>query len=168
MLLIVGLCSSALQQPPTVFLPKPVARIVRGAPDRRSLHFSTIATSHWLPPQASRHIPHPPGPTLPFSSNPSPPPPYTPPPPPPPPPHLSYAPDSLLPLPPSSRPGPSEPFQWHSLSTTLPFPFPVHRIHWSRHSLSPLCPFCPSSILQTSVCPGLLIPSAFYIPPALN
>ena len=56
--------------------------------------------------------------------------------------------------------------EWHSgLSTTLPFRFPVHRLHWSRHSLSPPC---PSSILQISVGPGIRIPSAFYTPPALN
>ena len=52
----------------------------------------------------------------------------------------------------------------NSLSTTLPFRFPVHRLHWSRHSLSPPCPFRPSSIRQTSVGPVLLIPSAFYTP----
>ena len=39
--------------------------IVRGAPDRRSPHFSTIATSHWLPPQASRYTPPPDPPTPP-------------------------------------------------------------------------------------------------------
>ena len=51
----------------------------------------------------------------------------------------------------------------------LPFRFPVHRLHWSCHSLSPLCPFRPSSILQTSVDPGLLITSAFYTPlPSTN
>ena len=69
------------------------------------------------------------------------------------------------PFPPSSRPGPSEPFQWHSLSTTLPFRFPVHCLHRSPHSLSSPCPFRPSSILQTSVGPGLLIPSAFFTLP---
>ena len=36
------------------------------------------------------------------------------------------------PFPPSSWPGPSGPCQQH-----LPFRFPVHRLHWSCHSLSP-------------------------------
>ena len=79
----------------------------------------------------------------------------------------------LLPPPPfapSSWPGPSGPFKCHSLSTHLLFRFPVHRlyIHWSRHSLSLPCSFCPPSVLQTSVGRGPLIPSAFYTPPALN
>ena len=56
----------------------------------------------------------------------------------------------------------------NSLSTTLPFRFLVHPLHWSGHSLSPPCPFRPSSILQTSVGPRLLIPPAFHTPPALN
>ena len=69
-------------------------------------HFSTIATSHWLPPWASRYTP-PPGPNSPFVSNP-----------------LSLPPTTLCPrlppplFPPSSRPGLSVPFQSHSLSTT--------------------------------------------------
>ena len=89
---------------------------------------------------------------------------------PPPPP---YYPMPLLPPPPfapSSWPGPSGPFKCHSLSTHLLFRFPVHRlyIHWSRHSLSLPCSFCPSSVLWTSVGQGPLIPSAFYTPPALN
>ena len=89
---------------------------------------------------------------------------------PPPPP---YYPMPLLPPPPfapSSWPGPSGPFKCHSLSTHLLFRFPVHRlyIHWSRHSLSLPCSFCPSSVLWTSVGQGPLIPSAFYSPPALN
>ena len=126
-LLIAGLRISALEQPPTGFLPKPVAILLPQA----------------LPPLSV------------LIRRPSP--------------LLPYAPDSLLPpSPPSSRPGPSEPFQWHSLSTTLPFRFPVHRLHWSHHSLSPPCPFRPSSIIQTSVGPGLLIPSEFYTPHALN
>ena len=79
----------------------------------------------------------------------------------------------LLPPPPfapSSCPGPAGPFKCHSLSTHLLFRFPVHRlyIHWSRHSLSLPCSFCPPSVLQTSVGRGPLIPSAFYTPPALN
>ena len=139
------------------------------------------------------------------------------------------------PFPPLSQPGPSGPFKCYSLSTHLPFRFPVHHLHWSCLSLSPLCtapsshwqdrivcgapdrrspllpyapdsllppfplhpgpglqdpvnntfrfgslstaytgpvihcpplcPFRPSSILQTSVDPGLLITSAFYSPP---
>ena len=45
---------------------------------------------------------------------------------------------------------------------------PVCRLHWLRHSLClPPCPFCASSIMQTSVGPVLLAPSACYIPPAL-
>ena len=107
---------------------------MRGAPDRRSPHFSTITTSHWLPPQASRYIPPPrPYPTF-DSSNPSCFPPTT------------LCPDSL----------PPGPFQWHSLSTTpcqprLPFRFPVHRLHWSRHSLSLAVPL-PSVIRPPDQC----------------
>ena len=94
---------------------------------------------------------------------------YSPPPPPPPPqpyPHFGYNPsslpllpyalDSLLPpFPPSSRPRPSGPFHFGSPSTAYTGPC---------HSLSPPCLFRPSSVLQTSVDPGLLIPSAFYTP----
>ena len=130
-------------------------RIACGAPDRRSPHFSTIATSHWLPPKASRYTP-PPKPYLPFGSNPSPPPP---------PPILPYAPDSLLSPPPFI---PARAF-W-----TLPVTLPVtHTFHFGSPSTAytgpvihclPPCSFRPSSVPQTSVSPGLLIPSAFYTP----
>ena len=76
-----------------------------------------------------------------------------------------------MPPPPSSplHPGPGflDPSSDTPCQPHLPFQFPLHRLHWSRHSLSPPCPFRPSSILQTSVGPGLLMPSAFYTPPAL-
>ena len=59
-----------------------------------------------------------------------------------------------------------------TLPVTLPinhtFRFRIHCLHWSRHSLSAPCPFWVSSVLETSVGPGLLIPSAFYTPPAPN
>ena len=77
---------------------------------------------------------------------------------------LPYAPDSLLP-PSPLHPGPglqdpvNNTFRFGSLSTAYTGPV----IH-----CPPLCPFCPSSVLQTSVDPGLLITSAFYTPPALN
>ena len=61
---------------------------------------------------------------------------------------------------------------------TLPVTLPVnHAFHFGSpstaytgpviHCLS-LCPYRPSSVLQTSVGPGPLICSAFYTPPALN
>ena len=50
------------------------------------------------------------------------------------------------PLPPSSRPGRSGPCQQH-----LPFWFPVHRLHWSCHSLSPIVPL-PSVIRPPDQC----------------
>ena len=106
---------------------------------------------------------------------------YSPPPPPPPrsyPPFGSnpsslrpttLCPDSRLP-PPPLHPGPG--------LLDLPVTLPVnHAFHFSSpstaytgpviHCLSP-CPYRPPSVLQTSVGPGLLIPSAFYTPPALN
>ena len=119
---------------------------MRDAPDRRSPHFSTITTSHWLPPQASRYIP-PPGPT-PLSI-------------------LLIRRASLLPYVPTPCPldpssdTPCQPrlanhaFHFGSLSTAYTGPV--------IHCLSP-CPYRPSSVLQTSVGPGLLIPSAFYPP----
>ena len=79
---------------------------------------------------------------------------------------LPYAPDSLLPPTPfHTGPGLLDPSSDTPCQPHFPFRFPVHRLHWSRHSLSPPCPFHPSSVLQTSVGPGLLIPSAFYTPP---
>ena len=93
-------------------------RCVRGAPDRRSLHFSTIANSHWLNSSASRYTLPPPKPYNPLSVVIRRPPPYYPMPPPP-----------SSPFPPSSRPGHSGPFKWHSLSTTpsvsIPCPPPT-------------------------------------------
>ena len=50
------------------------------------------------------------------------------------------------PFPPSSRPGPSGPCQ-----ENLPFRFPVHRLHWSCHSLSPIVPL-PSVIRPPDQC----------------
>ena len=79
----------------------------------------------------------------------------------------------MPPTPSSLPPSPSSAGLLDSSSDTpcqphLPFRFPVHCLHWSRHSLSPPCPFHPPCVLQTSVGPGLLISSAFYTPPALN
>ena len=134
-------------------------RIVRGAPDRRSPYFSTIATSHsisqslYFPPPPPPPRPYPP----PFGSNPSSPPPYYP-----------------MPSTPSS---PLPPFILARAFWTLPVTLPVNHTSISvprrpptlvpSFTVSPY-PFRPSSILQTSVGPGLLIPSAFYTPPALN
>ena len=108
---------------------------------------SPLSQSLYSSPQALPHS---------FGSNPSP---------------LPYY--SMLP-PPSSplsplHPGPSllDPSSDTPCQPHLPFRFPVHRLHWSRHSLSSPCPFRPSYVLQTSVGPGLLIPSALYTPPAL-
>ena len=55
------------------------------------------------------------------------------------------------PIPPFIPPGLSGPFQWHSLSTTPSFWFPVHRLHWSHHSLSPPVPL-PSVIRPPDQC----------------
>ena len=103
----------------------------------------------------------PPGPTPPpFGSNLS-----FPPPPPPPPPLLPYAPNSLL------SPYPLLPAR---AFCTLPVALPVkHTFHFGSPSTAytgpiihclPPCPFRPSSVLQTSVGPGLLIPTTFYTP----
>ena len=73
-------------------------------------------------------------------------------------PRLPHPPSPLHPGPGLLDPSSDTPCQPH-----LPFRFPVHRLHWSRHSLSPPCPFRPSSIFQTSVGP-----SAFCTPHALN
>ena len=66
---------------------------------------------------------------------------------------------------PSSRPEPSGPFKRYSLSITpsvsVPCPPPTLVLSFTV----PIVPFHPSSVLQTSVDPGLLIPSAFYTPP---
>ena len=129
MLLIAGIRISALSQPPTGFLPKPVAILLPQA----------------LPPP-------------PFGSNPSSLPPYYPMPPTPSSPSPRFIPT-----------GPSGPFQWHSLSTTpsISVPRPPPTLVPS-FTVSP-CPFRPSSVLQTSVGPGLLIPSTFYTPlPSTN
>ena len=126
-----------------------------GAPDRRS-----PLAALGQPPSDTTHVsvtkPRPP-PCPPSGTNPVPLPPTT------------LCPDSLLP-PSPFHPGPGlqDPSSVTPCQQHLPFRFPVHRLHWSCHSLSPLCPFRPSSVLQTSVDPGLLIPSAFYTPPALN
>ena len=122
-LLIAGLHISALEQPPTGFLPKPVA----------------------IPPPPPR-----PYPLSVLIRRPSP--------------LLPYAPSSLLPPP---------PFPPSSLPVTLPVNHTFHFGSPSPPTLVPSftvspCPFRPSSVLQTSVGPGLLIPSAFYTPPALN
>ena len=92
-------------------------------------------------------------------------------PPPPPPP----SPTTLCPrLPPtpfplSSRPGPSEPFQWPSLSSTtsVSVPRPPPTLILSL-TVSPM--LLPSVIRPPDKCrpPGLFIPSEFYTPPALN
>ena len=129
-LMIAGLRISALQQPPTGFLPKPAAILLPPGTTPLSVLIRRPPTPH-------PYYPMPPTP------------PY--------------------PLPPSSRPGPTGPFQWHApCQPHLPFRFPVHRLYRSRHSMYPPCPFRPSSVLQTSVGPGLLIPSAFCTPPAIN
>ena len=103
--------------------------IVRGAPDRRSPHFSTITTSH-RPPPPSQSLHSSPKALPPFGFQSVVPPPYYP-----------MPPTTSSPLPPSPRPEPSGPFQWHSpCQPHLPFRFPVNRLHWSRHSLSPPMP----------------------------
>ena len=135
-------------------------RWVRGALDRRCPHFSTIATpTGFIPKPVATRPSRPAPPAQPPSVLILPPPlPHYPPPPPPP----------HYPMPPSSQPGPSGPFKWHSLSTTrsifsIPHP-PLIHTGPIIHCLPP-CPFRPSSVLQTSVGPGLLIPSVFYTPP---
>ena len=128
---------------------------VRGAPDRRSPHFSTVEqppSGFLLKPVAI--VPPPPPLSVlirRFS------------------PLLPHAPDSpLSPSPLHPGRGLLDPSSGTPCQPHLPFRFPVHHLHWSRHSLSPPCPFRPSSILHTSVGPRLLIPSAFYTPPAIN
>ena len=104
-------------------------RFVRGAPDRRSPHFSTITTSHFLPKPVAillpQTLPHPPPP---FGSNPS------------------SLPPTLCPrlpptpYPPSVSPGPSGPLPWSSPPSPRrpPLPFQLHIpcLHWLRLSLS--------------------------------
>ena len=96
--------------------------------------------------------PYPPPP--PFGSNPS-----------------SLTPTTLCPLLPPSPFIPARAF------CTLPVTLPVNHTSISvprppptvvPSFTSPPCPFRQSSILQTSVSPGLLIPCAFYTPPALT
>ena len=115
---------------------------MRGAPDHRSPHFSTIATCPRPPPFGSNSSSLP---LLPYAldflllHSPL---------------HLAYAFWTLL-MALSDQP--------HILLL-----LPVCRLHWLRHSLClPPCPFCASSILQTSVGPVLLAPSACFISPAL-
>ena len=131
--------------------------IVRGAPDRRSPHFSTITTSHRPPPQASHYTPSP-RPYPPLGSNPS-----------------SLPPTTLCPrLLPPPFPLPPGPSLLDPSSDTPPV---NHTFHFGSPSTAytgpvihclPPCPFCLSSVLQTSIGPGLLIASAFYTPPAHN
>ena len=112
---------------------------------------NTICCSNYLcprPPPYPASVINPPHPT-----------------PPPPPPHYPMPRLPPPPFSPSSRPEPSGPFKRYSLSTTpsvsVPCPPPTLVLSFTV----PIVPFHPSSVLQTSVDPGLLIPSAFYTPP---
>ena len=129
---------------------------MRGAPDRRSPHFSTIATSHgFFPKPVAILLPQ----ALPPSFG-----------------SKSVAPPPNYPMPPTPS-SPLPPFIPTRALWTLPVTLPVNRTSISvlrppptlvQSFTVPPCPFRPSSIPQTSVGPGLLIPSAFYTPPALN
>ena len=151
--------------PCLTLLELPIDRIVCGAPDRRSLyrivscavlsafqHYSNLPLASSLSQSLYSSPRSYPLPSWVLIRRPSP--------------LLPFAPDSLIPLP---------PFILAWAFWTLPVTLPVnHTFHFSSlftaytgpviHCL-PLCPFRPSSVFQTSVCPGFLIPFAFYTPP---
>ena len=134
--------------------------IVRGGPDRRSPHFSTITTSHWLLPWASRYI------LLPQAL------------PPPPPSVLIRRPPPYYPMP-STPPYPLPPFSHPQALRALLMVSPVE-YHFRFGFIAPaytgpvfhclpVSPFRPSSVLLTSVGSTFIIPFCFFnTPPALR